>query len=428
MKLHGMVANSYGAFLEHASGTRVILLHPHSRYRSVLVARLINDSNLQTLYYAMGPDDVSVPALLAGLTHDLANQHPTFGHNLNLVSLRPGEGTPEMWLQALASDLADWTHEPFLLILDEYDRSDSADDIQRFIELLIPRLPPHCKLVINSRSLPRLPWVSLIARNQAIILKDDQLISEDFYDHGSNGQAVHGTRLDVTALGPGYVSLNEELITTWEGHLPRLLFFFALDRPTVTRSEICQAFWPELDIEQAVNVFHVTKRRLHKALGEDVLIHKDGYYRINPALSVSYDVIDFVGALVKGRAAPQEERVNFWQQAISTYKGPFLQGHDDPWIAARRADLRSGYMEAVTAMAEVRYARGYIEHTLQLYLRALNEDNTREDLHRRVMQLFAEMGRRSEAAAHFQRTQRDLSLLGLALSPETEAIYHQIVG
>jgi hypothetical protein len=77
MKLHGMVANSYGAFLEHASGTRVILLHPHSRYRSVLVARLINDSNLQTLYYAMGPDDVSVPALLAGLTHDLANQHPT---------------------------------------------------------------------------------------------------------------------------------------------------------------------------------------------------------------------------------------------------------------------------------------------------------------------------------------------------------------
>jgi DNA-binding SARP family transcriptional activator len=85
-------------------------------------------------------------------------------------------------------------------------------------------------------------------------------------------------------------------------------------------------------------------------------------------------------------------------------------------------------MEAVTAMAEVRYARGYIEHTLQLYLRALNEDNTREDLHRRVMQLFAEMGRRSEAAAHYQRTQRDLSLLGLALSPETEAIYHQIVG
>jgi hypothetical protein len=226
-----------------------------------------------------------------------------------------------MWLQALASDLADWTHEPFLLILDEYDRSDSADDVQRFIELLIPRLPPHCKLVINSRSLPRLPWVSLIARNQAIILKDDQLISEDFYDHGSNGQAVHGTRLDVTALGPGYVSLNDELITTWEGHLPRLLFFFALDRPTVTRSEICQAFWPELDIEQAVNVFHVTKRRLHKASGEDVLIHKDGYYRINPALSVSYDVIDFVGALVKGRAAPQEERVNFWQQRSAPIRG-----------------------------------------------------------------------------------------------------------
>ncbi len=424
MKLESMVTSSYDAFFKYASDVGMILLHPRSRYRSILVARLIHAPHLNTLYYAMGPDDVNVPAFLSGLTHNLSHQHPNFGHNLNLVPGPMGEGAMQPWLEALAADLNEWTDQPFLLILDEYDRSDSADDIQRFIELLAPLLPGHCKLVINSRTLPRLPWLSLIARNQAIILEDEHLISDDFYNlrHAEDAPC-----LEVTALGPGYVSLDDTLITTWEGHLPRLLFFFALDRPTVTRSEICQAFWPELDIEQAVNVFHVTKRRLHKALGEDILVHEQGYYRVNPSLNVLYDVMDFVGALVKGRAAPPEDKVGYWQQAINLYRGPFLQGHTDHWIESRRADFRSGYMEAITEMAEVRYQQGYKEHALRLYLRALSEDLTQEDLHRRVMTLFVEMGRRSEAAAHFQKSQRELKTQGKRFSPEMETIYREIM-
>jgi DNA-binding SARP family transcriptional activator len=424
MKLQGMVTDSYEAFLKYASDANIILLHPRSRYRSVLVARLINDPELNTLYYAMGPDDVCVSAFLTGLTHNLSHQHPQFGHNLNLVPGPLGEGNMQPWLEALAADLREWTDKPFLLILDEYDRSDSADDMQRFIELLAPLLPAHCKLVINSRTLPRLPWVSLIARSQAIILEDEHLIADDFYNHRP---AEAGSRLEVTALGPGYVSLDGELITTWEGHLPRLLFFFALDRPTVTRSEICQAFWPELDIEQAVNVFHVTKRRLHKALGEDILVHEQGYYRVNPALAVHYDVVDFAGALVKGRAAPPEEKVGHWQEAINFYRGPFLQGHTEQWIEARRVDFRTGYLEAIMAMAQVRYQQGHTEHALRLYLRALNEDITREDLHICVIRLFTEMGRRSEAAAHYQKSQRELKTQGKKFSPALETVYREIM-
>src|SRR4029077_14782627 len=86
--------------------------------------------------------------------------------------------------------------------------------------------------------------------------------AHDFY----NNQTESNARVEIFGLGPGTVMLDSEPIDSWEGHLPRLLFFFALDRPVVTRSEICQAFWPELNTDQAVNVFHVTKRRLHKAL------------------------------------------------------------------------------------------------------------------------------------------------------------------
>ncbi len=253
-----------------------------------------------------------------------------------------------------------------MLILDEYDRTDGADDIQAFVEQVVLRAPAHCRLVINSRTLPRLPWVSLIAQRKAVILKDDVQIANDFYGM-RDGEALH---LEVFALGPGYVLLNGQQIDTWEGHLPRLLFFFALDRPVVTRSEICQAFWPDLDNDQAVNVFHVTKRRLHKALDFDVLVHEDGYYRVNPQVSVFYDIMTFVGALVKGRSPEVQDKSAVWQEAIDLYRGPFLQGHSDRWIVERRADYQKGYLEALSEMARIRLDEGRQEHALGLLLRA----------------------------------------------------------
>jgi DNA-binding transcriptional activator of the SARP family len=422
MKLHDLLDQAYQAFHEQSANAQVVLLHPRSRYRSVLVARLINTPTLRVFYYAMGPDDINVSSFLAGITHDLALQHPMFGRHISMLS--PGEQADlDTVVGAFVRDLSEVSAEPFLLVLDEYDRSDSADDVQTFVERLIGQLPSHCKLVINSRTLPRLPWVSLIAQKQAILLEDDRLIARDFYDIEAEGK----NRLEVFALGPGYVLLNGQMIEAWEGHLPRLLFFFALDRPSITRSEICQAFWPELEIDQAVNVFHVTKRRLHKALDMDVLVHDGGYYRVNPDLAIRYDVMDFVGALMAGRDEDNPNRMAAWQKAVELYRGPFLQGHNDPWIIERRRDFQAGYLEALSEMARARLAEDRPEHALGLFQRALNEDSTREDIHREVMRLYAQMGRRSEAAAHFQRLVEELDRVGRKPEDETQRLYDEIM-
>lgn len=423
MTLNQLIETSYQMFLEHTKKARIILLHPQSRYRSILIARLINEPRIKTFYYAMGPDDVNVASFLAGLTHDIADQYPLFGRHLNQMRYETIEDHATL-IATLVKDLAELSAEPYILILDEYDRADIADDVQAFIEKLVPALPDQCRIVINSRTLPRLPWVSLIAQKQATVLQDDRLISSDFYGVEREGKP----RLDVYALGPGYVLLDGKQVSTWEGHLPRLLFFFALDRPIVTRAEICQAFWPELDTDQAVNVFHVTKRRLHKALGFDVLVHDGGYYRVNPTVSIHYDIMDFVGALVEGRSKEGDAAVSAWQRAIELYRGPFLQGHADAWIASRREDFRAGYLEALTEMARARKAEGRAEHALGLYLRAINEAPRREDLHRFVIQLYAELGRRSEAAAHFQRLEEDLKTnYGAEPEAATRALYNQIM-
>jgi DNA-binding SARP family transcriptional activator len=429
MQLHQFIEKSREVFLQQVDRARVVLLHPRSRYRSVLVAQLINAPNIPTFYYAMGPDDVNLQAFIAGLTHDLASQHPLFGRHINTLPDSLYEdyaANADLLLTTFARDLAEINADRYLFILDEYDRSDSADDIQDFIERLTDVMPDHCRLVINSRTLPRLPWISMIARGKAAFIEDDQVIHGNFYDLSTGGE---DPAVEIYALGPSFVRKENTYVDAWEGHLPRLLLFFALDRPVVTRSDICHAFWPELNADQAVNVFHVTKRRLHKALNLDVLVHEDGYYRINPDLPLYYDVLDFVQTLVQGRAQTDTGQVDAWQKAIELYRGPFLQGHDDAWIQRRRQDYQAGYIEALMHLAGYwETIRDRPEQSLALCQKALSATPQDERLHREVMRLYAKLGRRSEAAAHFQNLRHELSRDKREPSPETHQLFQTIMG
>lgn len=426
MKLHDLIERAYAAFLEEANKSRVVLLHPQSRYRSVLIAKLIKDADKPTYYYALGPDDIELQTFVESIAHDLANQHATFGRHLNMLPHRvykDFEKHIELVLDTFVREIEELSDQPFYFILDEYDRSDDADDIHRFVERLADQLPERCCMVINSRTLPRLPWVSMIAKRQAALLRDETLIDRNFYQID---QAQDDFQLEVFALGPGYVLFDGTPIETWEGHLPRLLFFFALDRPIVTRSEICQAFWPELDADQAVNVFHVTKRRLHKALGQDILVHQDSHYQVNPDFTVYYDVIEFVETLMRGRDPENPNPFEDWQKAARLYRGPFLQGHEDEWIVRRREAFRAGYLEALDEMAAKWMREDRKELALRLYHQGIDEAPRREDFHRKLMALYNELGRRSEAVGHYQQLQKSFARQGWELEGDTIQLYHDI--
>jgi len=426
MALENLVNDIYTAFQHHTADARLALLHATSRYRIALVSRLLSDPTLNVFYYAMGSDDVDVKSWIAGFTHDLAEQIPTFGSRVNQIIFQEGDDLTPL-LYAFVEDVSELSDKPFLLLLDEFDRADIADDLQQFFEQLVDVMPPQCKIVISSRNLPRMPWMSLIGQKKAVLLRDSELIPNNFYE---NQTPLSEARIVIQGLGPGTVQLDGKTVDAWEGHLPRLLFFFALDRPVVTRSEICQAFWPELSNDQAVNVFHVTKRRLHKALyplGMDVLIHEGGYYRVNPELSIHYDVMEFVGSLVAGRITDEKLRTGAWQRALDMHQHPFLQGHTEPWIAKRRKDYQAGYVEALSEMGNIRLKEGRPEHALTLLLRAVNEDVTRQDLHRQVMSLYADLGRRSEAASHYQKIHDQLREKNIRLEEETQELYSELM-
>jgi DNA-binding SARP family transcriptional activator len=424
MSLTTLTKPSLDVLKEQFASNRLLLLHPSSRYRTLLIAALIEDPPCPIYYYGLGAEDTNLPQFLVGFIHDLADQSPTFGRRTNEAQ-RQQPTDPAALARALADDLAELEDTDYLLILDEYDRADAVEDIQVFVELLLDDLPEHCHILINSRTLPRLPWLALVTKHTAAVLRNDQMLTSGFYAE----RDPHQPALEVHAFGPGYVMIDGQHISAWEGHLPRLLFFFVLDRPLVTRSEICQAFWPELPLDQAVNVFHVTKRRLHKAIGLDVLLHESGHYRVSSDLNIEYDVLQFVQALVDARTTSGEEAAGAWQRAIDLYRGEYLQGHDEAWIIARRDDFRSGYLEALTQLAHIRTAQEQYEQALGLHLRAVSEYPNREDIHREIMLLYGKLGRRSEAAEHYQKLEQRLrETFGISPAPETQAVYNQVIG
>ncbi len=413
----------YASFVAALSQASLIVLHPESQLRTPLIASLLESSEYRILYYALGHDDVSVESLIMGLTHEISYQYPLFGRHLNMVGVGAAHDQSAL-IDAVYQEMTAMADKPVILILDEYDRSDTADDVQVFVEKLSERLPDNCHIVINGRTLPRLPLVSMMAHRRALILLDEQIVEREFY-----GSSVSdGAEIEVYALGPGFVIVNGTMIEDWEGHLPRLLFFFALDKPIITRSEICSSFWPDLDIEQAVNVFHVTKRRLHKALGVDfdVLLHDEGYYRLNPAFNIDYDVVSFTTALLEARADTSSTVHEKWQRVIDLYRGPYLQGHHEAWIDDRRRDFRAGYVEALSSLANIRIAADRLDHGLALLLRAVGADNNREDIHRQVIEMYQRLERRNEGIAHYKRLLDAYRKEGRKPSEETEALYKQL--
>jgi|GEM_PF-6967058 len=425
MSLQQLVSNGYNFLLNHSQDTQIILLHPKNKYRSLIIAKFLDNAPAPVFYYRMGQYDHNIQGFLSSIIQDLSEQASTFGSELAFFTKDPEPDLPSL-TEILIQEISHLSDERFFLLLDEFDTYNNDERVQSVIETLLHNLPSHCHVIINSRTLPRLMWYAMVATKQAAILNDTDYLEATPYTNKPLGEAV--AQIHVTAFGPSQIQKDGEVITKWEGHLPRLLYIFALERPITTRQEICEAFWPNLDMTQAVNVFHVTKRRLHKALSFDALIHEHGYYQVNSAIELKYDVVDFVNALMRGRNAVGENAVRAWQDALNIYKGAFLQGHHDEWLLQQREAYEAGYVEALIQVAQHRKHEGRSDQALRMLLRASSHDvRYSETLHKEIMALYSQQGRRSEVVSHYQSIAELFNEGNKRLSEDTQQFYQQLM-
>lgn len=402
---------------------RLILLAPRLRKRNAYVTWFL-ESGADAYLYTFTAQDTDLHTFLGNLLTTVQEIDPKFGRQTSqALSTRNVE--PADLADALVADLGKARPKPRFLVLDEFDRLVSSPDSDTFFEQLVNALPRGLQLVINSRQLPYQPWYSLVHSGAGVVLGTSQVLDGGIF----NPEVPPSPHLEVYGFSGGSVFMNGVPVDSWDGPLPRNLFYYFVDHPMVTRDEIFETFWPDLPTKEATNVFHVTKRKISERLGFELTGYSGGFYRPSGQMNIHYDVAHFEQAVKEGREAPAPTSPEVWYRAIRVYRSEFLHNIDMPWIGRRREELRLTYAEALIGVGRLYKALGDTEHAISYYLRALREVPQREDIHRDVMTLYETRGERDKAIAQYRMLADTLKrTLNITPSKATRSLYNLLSG
>lgn len=411
--------------IRESIGESLILLSPRSRNRNALLTEYLSKSD--EAYYCALNQAADLHGFLEQLAEALKDFDPNFG--AQCAQAASHKASPAECAEALVADLKRAQPKPTYLVVDNADlllanSEVGREALQAFFGRLSEILPDNLKIVINSRLLDYQMWAGMVYQGAARIvdMDNDLMLKESFFDPNRPDVAY----LEVYGLAGGYVFVNGKPITTWDGPLPRNLFYFFVDHPMVTRNEVFDTFWPNLPVKEATNVFHVTKRKISERLGYELTEYSGGFYRHSDRLVIHYDVADFEKTIESARLNPPTDP-NVWYSAIRLYRTPFLYKNDMPWVAKRREHLRLAYAEALIGIARLYRTQNDTERSIHFYLRAMREVPQREDIHRELMSLYSSRGEINKAIAQYEKLSDILRrTLGISPSKATQNLYNKI--
>lgn len=131
------------------------------------------------------------------------------------------------------------------------------------------------------------------------------------------------------------------------------------------------------------------------------------------------------------RALPSPDLLLVAADQVALYRGPLLAGFSRPdsaefgmWARLERRTQETLYLKALVALVEEQTARGEYATAIAYARRYLETDDLAEDMHRRLIELYAATGDRGAALRQFERCTAILEReLGINPLPETRAAY-----
>jgi DNA-binding SARP family transcriptional activator len=205
-------------------------------------------------------------------------------------------------------------------------------------------------------------------------------------------------------------------------------------RHALHREEVLELLWSQVGAESALNSFgkalHAARRALEPELApratssylqlRDEMVVLDGE-------SVVVDADEFE---LLARRALDETTVPAYEEAIAAYGGELLpEDRYADWAEGRRSSLSDLFVRLLLGRADALEQMGADGQAIDSLRAALRGDPTREDVHRRLMQLYAKLGTPEEALKQFH-TCRQVLRRELRVVPgrETEALYRDLLG
>jgi DNA-binding SARP family transcriptional activator len=203
-------------------------------------------------------------------------------------------------------------------------------------------------------------------------------------------------------------------------------------RHTLHREQILEILWPRVDLESARNSFAKALHAARRALEPDRLPRgSSAYFHLQDdmlTLDTEHVLIDADQFQSLGESALRQETVAGYETALAAYTGELLpEDRYEDWSAARRDYLAELSVLLLLRLAEALERRGDRSQAVDRLRALLQQDPTREDAHRRLMNLYVDMGARSLAVRQFEICREVLRKLNLVPDGETEALYEEVV-
>ena len=189
-----------------------------------------------------------------------------------------------------------------------------------------------------------------------------------------NEAATPPRGLHVYALGSLRAERDGEPVRRWGGEKAgsrqaEAVFAYLFDRGErgVSKDEILELVWPDVDLERADMAFHRTMLGLRSSLqpgrrargtAGPITFHNDRY-RLDPAVVTWSDVGEFERLLSEAGTADPATAERSLEQARALYRGDYLDDcpfyGDSAAVEDRRTDLRQRYVDTLVELGE-RYA------------------------------------------------------------------------
>jgi DNA-binding SARP family transcriptional activator len=210
-----------------------------------------------------------------------------------------------------------------------------------------------------------------------------------------------------------------KLLATYPGH-------------ALHREQIMEILWPGIGVGSALNSFGKALHAARHALEPELPPRRySTYLRLTDSmltLDTHHVDIDADRFERMGENALRHGDIAAYGSALAVYEGELLpEDRYEDWCVERRTSLAELRVRLLLRLAEALEGSGAYSESADRLREALCTDPTREDAHRRLIRLWAEIGNRDRAVRQFHVCTEALLELGLVPQQETVLLYQDVV-
>ena len=203
----------------------------------------------------------------------------------------------------------------------------------------------------------------------------------------------------------------------------------------VPAERLIDVLWPDGDYDDAGKMLKQVIYRLRKELavygGEKPhIIYQRGNYLWNQEVDCWIDVFEFNKLLACARdiSKPTTERIDYYNDAIDLYRGPYLgDTTTEIWTLTFTDYYRRLFLQAVSELADIYEGESMLDEIVLLYDKAIVSEPYEEPLYIRQIQTLINNGEYEHARQRYRYFEKILIReFGTKPSQNLERLYYEI--